>query len=102
VAFSRVLKPLKLPVLASACAFGGQLIWLMIVGGPDDCSVIGDRGWILFALVAAGAIGEACAAAARGRGWVSRVLWLTGSAVILFGWAFLMWLLAIDAGKCFD
>ena len=93
---------LKLPFLASGCAAFGQFIWLVSTSGPDECSVIGDRMPVLWGLVAAGAIGEACAAAARGSGWTSRVLWLMGSAVILFGWAFLMWLLAIDAGKCFD
>lgn len=92
---------LTLPLLASVCAFSGQLIWLMRIRGPEDCSAIGDRGWMLFALVAAGAVGEACAATGRGSGWLSRLLWLAGSAVVLFGAGFLMWLLAIDAGKCF-
>lgn len=90
--------PLKLPFFATACAAAGQFIWLASIG--DDCSLIGARGRILLALVAVGAIGEACASAVRGGGWLSFVLWAAGSAVILLVWAWVVVLFALDAGKC--
>jgi hypothetical protein len=95
--------PPSKPIIATAVAFAGQLIWLAIVRG-DACSAIEDSVAIPYALTAIGALGETYAAAASGRDWPERVIvgLISGllSAVILFGSAVWVILAASDGSRC--
>mgnify|MGYP001171173799 CR=1 FL=1 len=102
---ARLLVPLRKPIVWTAAAFVGQLIWLVSVSGRS-CTTIGDRASMLFVLAAVGALGEMFAAAARGRDWGTRLLGglICGlvSAVVLIGCGVMVGLLAVHSSFCFD
>mgnify|MGYP000949925833 CR=1 FL=1 len=93
--------PLRQPIVATATAAVGQLIWFLLVRG-DTCSSLDGPVLIPYALIALGALAEMCAAAARGRPWGIWLIWGLLSALVLFGSAVVFILLAAGAGGCFD
>ena len=73
---------------------------MLLEGAP--CTEVGDRVPVLWALVAAAAAGEAWAAARRGGGVLSVVLWLLGTGAVMFVTAVMVGLLTSSGAGCLD
>lgn len=89
------------PLLATGGALLGLGLWSLLLEGAS-CTEVGDRVPVLWVLAGVAAAGEAWAAARRGGGAVSVVLWLLGTGAVMVVIAVLVGLITSSGAGCLD